>query len=187
MPMPPMGGRMPNYQRPKPPASIKDLPRYLKEVLGGFFKRFFYILKLVWNTGHWIPVLLAFVALFKGVTPVVGSLISQRILNGLQSVIQTGPQPESTFWTSGVLYLLIAFFIYRLLILVVNNVSNALNRIAGERWLWKLKIRLCTSLRKLILPLSTMLHFMKKWRMRSGKQDTDRCIFLRKLWVLSVL
>ena len=134
MAMPPMGGRMPpNYQRPKPPASIKDLPRYLKEVFGGFFKRFFYILKLVWNTGHWIPLLLAFVALFKGVTPVIGSLISQRILNGLQTVIQTGPQPESAFWSSGVLYLLIALIVYRLLILVVNNISSALNRIAGEK------------------------------------------------------
>lgn len=134
MAMSPMGGRMPpNYQRPKPPASIKDLPRYLKEVFGGFFKRFFYILKLVWNTGHWIPLLLAFVALFKGVTPVIGSLISQRILNGLQTVIQTGPQPESAFWSSGVLYLLIALIVYRLLILVVNNISSALNRIAGEK------------------------------------------------------
>ena len=84
MATPPMGGRMPpNYQRPKPPASTADVSRYLSELFGGFFKRFFYILKLVWNTGHWIPVLLTFVALFKGVTPVIGSVISQRILSGL--------------------------------------------------------------------------------------------------------
>lgn len=152
MPMPPMGGRMsPNYQRPKPPASLKDLPRYLKEVLGGFFKRFFYILKLVWNTGHWIPVLLAFVALFKGVTPVIGSLISQRILNGLQVVIQTGPQPESTFWSSSVLYLLIALIVYRLLILVVNNISSALNRIAGEKVVKEVKEQIMTKSKEIDL------------------------------------
>ena len=152
MPMPPMGGRMPpNYQRPKPPASIKELPRYLKEVFGGFFKRFFYILKLVWNTGHWIPLLLAFVALFKGVTPVIGSLISQHILNGLQEVIQAGPQPESAFWTSGVLYLLIALIVYRLLILVVNNVSNALNRIAGEKVVKEVKEQIMLKSREIDL------------------------------------
>ncbi len=140
MAMNPMGGRMPpNYQRPAPPASLQDLPRYLSQVFGGFFKRFFYILKLVWNTGHWIPVLLTFVALFKGVTPVVGSLISQRILNGLQEVIRLGSLPESDFWKSGILYLLIAFFVYRLLILVVNNISNALNRIAGEKVVMEVK------------------------------------------------
>ena len=136
----PMHGRMqPNYQRPAAPKSIKDLPRYLSELLGGFFKRFFYILKLVWNTGHWIPVLLTFVALFKGVTPVVGSLISRSILNGLQDVIAVGGLPESAFWSSSILYLLIALFAYRLLIQVVNNVSNALNRIAGEKVVMEVK------------------------------------------------
>ena len=152
MPMPPMGGRMPpNYQRPKPPKSLKDLPRYLKEVFGGFFKRFFYILKLVWNTGHWIPLLLAFVALFKGVTPVIGAKISQLILNDLQAVIQTGPQPESAFWTSSVLYLLIALIVYRLLILVVNNVSSALNRIAGEKVVKEVKSQIMSKSKEIDL------------------------------------
>ena len=36
----------PNYQRPTPPKSAHDVPRYLREVFGGFFKRFFYIIKL---------------------------------------------------------------------------------------------------------------------------------------------
>lgn len=152
MAMPPMGGRMPpNYQRPKPPKSVSDVPRYLKEVFGGFFKRFFYILKLVWNTGHWIPLLLSFVALFKGITPVIGSVISQRILNGLQGVIQAGTLPESAFWSSGILYLLIAYFVYRLLILVVNNVSSALNRIAGEKVVMEVKKQIMLKSRQIDL------------------------------------
>ena len=138
--MMPMGGRMrPNYQWPTPPKSVKDVPRYLSELLGGFFKRFFYILKLVWNTGRWIPILLCFVALFRGVTPVIGSLISRKILNGLQTVITDGGLPVSAFWESDILYLLIALFAYRLLIQVVNNVSSALNRIAGEKVVMEVK------------------------------------------------
>ncbi|MBE7001670.1 MAG: ABC transporter ATP-binding protein [Ruminococcaceae bacterium] len=138
--MMPMGGRpKSNYQRPVPPKSVKDVPRYLSELLGGFFRRFFYILKLVWNTGHWIPILLSFVALFRGVTPVIGSIISQNILNGLQDVIAQGGLPESAFWSSGILYLLIALFAYRLLILVVNNINQALNRIAGEKVVMEVK------------------------------------------------
>lgn len=127
------------YKRPTPPKSLKDLPRYLTEVFGGFFKRFFYIIKLVWKTGWWIPVILSFVALFKGVTPVIGSLISKNILNALQEVIKAGHLPESEFWKSGILYLLIALFAYRLLILVVNNISNAINRIAGEKVVMQVK------------------------------------------------
>lgn len=140
--MPPFGapGRLPHEQnRPKPPKNLRDVPRYLGELFGGFFKRFFYILKLVWNTGRWIPVLLSFVALFKGLTPVVGARLSQQILNSLQTAVLQGILPESGFWSSGILYLLIAYFIYRLLIQVVNNVSNALNRIAGEKVVMEVK------------------------------------------------
>ena len=135
-----MGGRLPpNSKRPEAPKSVKDVPRYLSEIFRGFFKRFFYILKLVWNTGCWIPILLCFVALFKGVSPVIGALISRKILNGLQLVIAKGGLPESSFWSSNILYLLIALFAYRLLIQVVNNVSSALNRIAGEKVVMEVK------------------------------------------------
>ena len=123
----------PGHRLPKAPNSVKDIPRYLSELFGGFFSRFFYIIKLVWRTGHWIPFLLCFVALFKGVTPVIGSIISKNILNALQDVIKAGFMPEQAFWTSGILYLLIALFVYRLLILIVNDISRALNRIASEK------------------------------------------------------
>ena len=130
-----MGGPPSAYQhkRVEKPKNLADVPRYLGELLGGFFTRFFYIVKLVWATGWWVLLALSFVALFKGITPVIGSLISKNILNALQDVIKAGYLPESEFWSSGILYLLIALFAYRLLILVVNNISNAMNRIAGEK------------------------------------------------------
>lgn len=129
------GGPRPSFgdaMKPRP-KNIKELPAFLIAQLGGFFHRFFYILKLVWKTGRWIPFLLFFVALFRGVSPVVGSLLSQGILNKLQGVIRLGGLPESAFVSSGILQLLIALFVYRLLILVINNISSALNRIAGEK------------------------------------------------------
>ncbi len=148
----PMGrGMPPTYQRPVPPKSVRDIPRYLAELFGGFFKRFFYIIKLVWKTGHWIPVLLSLIALFRGITPVLGSLISQRILNELQDVIKAGFLPENAFWSSGILYLLIALFAYRLLILVVNNVSSALNRIAGEKVVNEVKTQIMRKSKELDL------------------------------------
>ena len=39
-----------NYQKVTPPRSLKDIPRYVKELLGGFFYRLFYIFELVWKT-----------------------------------------------------------------------------------------------------------------------------------------
>ena len=166
-------GPMPmEHKRPEPPKSVKELPAYLKEVFGGFFKRFFYIIKLVWETGWWIPVILSFVALFKGVTPVIGSLISKNILNALQDVIKVGFLPESEFAASGILYLLIALFAYRLLILVVNNISSAINRIAGEKVVMQVKAKIMEKSKEVDLASFETLLSTRKWKMQTVKQAT---------------
>ena len=73
------------YDKVPPPRSVGDVPRFLKELLGGFFKRFFYIVGIVWQTGHWILFLMTFLALFNGLTPVIGALLSKEIINELQA------------------------------------------------------------------------------------------------------
>ncbi len=131
-----------NFDRVTPPRNIRDVGRYLKELLGGFFGRFAYIVSLVWQTGHWILFLLTFVAVFKGVTPVIGALISKSVLNELHSVIQTGALPASEFWSSPVFYLLIFLFVYRILLQIINHISNSLNRIAGEKVVKQVKMQI---------------------------------------------
>ena len=130
------------HKRVPLPTGIKDVPRYLTELLGGFFSRFAYIVKLVWQTGHWILFLLSFIALFKGVTPVIGALISQGILNELQKVIQLGALPEGEFWHSAVFRLLVFLCVYRILNQVVTDLSRALNRIAGEKVVKQVKTQI---------------------------------------------
>ncbi|MBQ3076806.1 MAG: ABC transporter ATP-binding protein [Clostridia bacterium] len=121
------------YDKVPGPKGVGDLPRYLKELLGGFVVRFAYVVKLVWQTGHWILFLLSFIALFRGVAPVVGALLSQGILNHLQEVIRLGGLPAESFWTSPVFSLLVLLFVYRILTQIVTDLSRALNRIAGEK------------------------------------------------------
>ena len=148
-----MGGFGPQYtyDRIPPPKSFPDVFRYLKELLGGFFTRFAYIVRLVWQTGPWILFLLCFIALFKGVTPIIGSLISKSILNELQEIIKLGALPADEFWHSPVLYLLIFLFVYRVLVRIINNVSQALNRIAGEKVVKQVKLQIMQKSKQLDL------------------------------------
>ncbi len=137
------GNRIPyEHEKVPPPKNFRDVFRYLKELLGGFFTRFFYVIVLVWKSGKWILFLLSFIALFKGVTPIFGSLISKNILNELQHIVRVGALPGADFWTSPVFYLLIFLFSYRLLLRIVNNISNALNRIAGEKVVQQVKLQI---------------------------------------------
>lgn len=129
-----VGPKMPyNHQKPPAPKSLREVPGYLKQLLGGFFIRFGYIMQLVWKTGRWIPFMLLLVAAIKGVVPVVTSVVSKNVLNALQTAVTGQNMPAEAFWTSGIPLLLLALVLYRVFLRVVNSISSALNRIAGEK------------------------------------------------------
>jgi ABC-type multidrug transport system fused ATPase/permease subunit len=123
--------RFPNDGIPKPTA-LREVPHYLKLVLGGFFKRLLYITRLVWETGPWILFFLIFMALFNGFMPVLGALISGRVLNELQAGF--GQSIDKTlFLASPIFIMLIVLFSYRIVNAVLDRIKSATTRIAGER------------------------------------------------------
>lgn len=139
----------PNYAKVQPPKNIKDVPRYLKELLSGFFSRFAYIIALVWKTGWWILFSMALIALLQGVTPVISSVISRNILNALQ--MSAFGQTKESFWGSEVFYLLVFFFVVQALIRVIGTVSSAINRIAGEKVVRQVKTQIMEKSREIDL------------------------------------
>ena len=141
IPMMPPPMRKNDVPRVPPPKNIKDVPRFLGELLGGFFSRLGYIFKLVWQTGPWILFVKSFIALFQGVMPIVGSLLSKEILNELQKIIAEQARDgvaegfarwANSFLGSTTMFLLIFLFTYRILNNVIGRVSTATTRIAGE-------------------------------------------------------
>ena len=134
--MPPMPPQY-EYERVAPPRGLRDLPRYLREICGGFFLRLFYIFGLVWKSGPVFLILMCFIALFNGVMPLAGALLSQQILNELQTVVTDTAAGktfrEAAFWGSMVFILLIWYFVYRILNKMMTRISHAVNRMAGER------------------------------------------------------
>ena len=128
------------YDHVDAPKSFSDVPRYLKELLGGFFSRLGYTFGMVWKTGPWILILMMLFAVLTGILPLVGSLISREILNELQTVItdraifvKEGLGYDAAFWSSAVLVLLIFFFAHKLLQNFINRINTAVTRIAGEK------------------------------------------------------
>ncbi len=119
------------------PKNIKEVPRYLKELLGGFFTRFGYIISLVWQTGPWILFLMSFIALFQGLTPVIGSIISKEIINELQVILQHG-----TVAYSKVFYLIVFFFVYKFTRQIVSTINRTVNRISGEKVVRQVKLQI---------------------------------------------
>ncbi len=126
-------GMMNHYEHTKvpKPTSLRDLPRFLRELLGGFFKRILYIFRLVWAAAPWILFLMSFMSLFNGIMPLVGSYLSKDIINGLQMALEArlgGAVPDFRL----VMMTLIWYFTYRIVHEIVTRVNMAISRISGE-------------------------------------------------------
>lgn len=148
--MPPGGwGFGPNYKKVEPPKNIGDVPRYLRELLSGFFSRFGYIIALVWKTGSWILFAMALIALLQGITPVISSLVSRNIINALQ--MSALGQSQGSFWSSEIFYFMVLFFVIQALGRVLGTISGAVNRIAGEKVVRQVKTQIMEKSREIDL------------------------------------
>ena len=152
------------YKKVEPPKSIKDVPRYIKEVLGGFFYRLFYIFSLVWHTGPWILFVMLFIAIITGIMPVLGSIISKEILNEMQAIITdgTGRSILDNFWASSVMFLLIFLFVYRILNRVVGSLESAVTHIAGEKVVSYIRLQIMRKSEEIDLAAYDMPEFYEK-------------------------
>ena len=63
------------------PKNAVEIPRYLKQVLGSFFSRLTYIIQLVWEAKKSLLVMMVFMAIFNGISPVIEAYISANLLN----------------------------------------------------------------------------------------------------------
>ena len=152
------------YEELSPPKNLFDVPHYLSKLLGGFFYRLFYIFKLVWKTGPWILFIMTFIAMFEGIMPVIGSLISKNILNNLQLNYQAATQGEipTEFISSAAFHLLIILFSYRILNRIVSRISNATTRIAGEKVVRHVKLEIMNKAKTLDLASFDIPDFYEK-------------------------
>lgn len=127
MTQPPPDRRVNDQYRIPAPKHIKEVPKYVKDVLSAFFKRLGYIVKLVWEASPAIVFVMSFMALFDGIMPVVGTYITGQLINKLSSAY-TGQ--VTGFYV--ITWLLVAQFSYLLLNSVIRRIDGIVVRISGE-------------------------------------------------------
>ncbi len=159
----------PYKNKPQLPQGIKDLPRYLKAVIGGFFSRLAYIVRMVWKTGPWILVMMVLIAIFSGIMPIIGSLLSKEILNELQNIISkqvaaqvSGFSFAAVFWGSMVMFLLIFYFLYRILNQIITRLNTAVTRIAGEKVVRYVRVQIMEKTKTLDMASFDLPEFYEK-------------------------
>lgn len=139
MPPPPPNSKVNDQYRVEPPKSLREVPKYLKRVVGDTSTRMFYIVKLVWEANRGIMFMMAFMTLFNGIMPVTGSLISKEILNNLAKAYGN---ELTNFHIIAVL--LIAQFVYLLFNDAMTRIYSTVLHISGELVASHIKIKLMT-------------------------------------------
>ena len=162
MPGPPPGARQFQYEQIAPPKGIKDVPRYVKEWVSGFFGRMLYIFKLVWRTGPWILFVMLLIALLEGLLPVVGAKISQYILNALQVNYNLFDGGLAEFAGGTVFLLLVLFFGYQIFNSMLTIINRTVTRIAGEMVVRTVKLEIMHKAKELDLASYDLPAFYEK-------------------------
>ena len=140
------------FQKIPTPKKIKDVPGYVKVILSGFFGRLGYTFALVWKADPLILFTMLFISVFDGVMAPVGTLISARVISEMQIVIEQrakGSAGTGSFWASAILMMLIVLFAYRIIKRVVDRISAAIIRIAGEKVTKQVKIQIMQKARSI--------------------------------------
>ncbi len=157
---PPTGVKSPYdaYKIPKP-KNIREVPHYLKELIGGFLFRLFYIFKLVWDTRPWILFIMLFMAVFNGVMPVIGAKIGQGLLNALATAF-AAHDFDAQF--PQVMGFLIAQFGFIFINSFVGNINGILSSIYGELVVNNIKIKIMNKAKEIDMKSFDQPEFYEK-------------------------
>ena len=137
------------WKEPKP-KNLKEVPRYIKDVVTNFFSRLLYILKLVWETKHWILISMVIFAILDGVLPVASAYITASLLNSLADAY-TASQTGATFAFSSIVLLLVIQFVYLFVRSIVGNIKNTVTRISSELVTNHIKLKIMNKSREVDL------------------------------------
>ncbi|MBR5474789.1 MAG: ABC transporter ATP-binding protein, partial [Lachnospiraceae bacterium] len=175
-----MGGPPPGFGRPgdatdklrvPKPNSLREVPEYLRKLLGGFFSRLFYIFRLVWDAKPWILFAMIFMAVFNGVRPVIDAKIASLLLTSLGDAAVALINGTEYAFSHIMQYLLIQFgFIF--LANILTQTYNMILRIAGELVTNHIKMKMLYKARTIDLASFDQPEFYEKMENASREAGT---------------
>lgn len=154
-PPPPSDAGLPKEPLPR---SVREVPGFLRRLLGNFFRRLFYTIGLVWETRRWILLSMLALSLLNGVLPVVGAYLSAQLLN-LLAEAYVSPETVAFAW---ILELLAAQFVYLFLRSVTGTVQTMVSRMAGELVVNHIRVKIMQKAREIDLSSFDLPDFYTK-------------------------
>ncbi|MBQ9120875.1 MAG: ABC transporter ATP-binding protein [Clostridia bacterium] len=153
------------------PKKISEIPGYIKRVSKSFFSRLGYIIRLVWEAKRSLLILMIFMALFNGISPVISAYISANLLNRVAEALTL----DSPVFESVVAILLPAMLLqfgYMFFVSLVNNVSNMITRISSEVVTNHVKCKIMNKAKEIDVASFDMPEFYEKFENANREAGT---------------
>lgn len=149
------------------PKHIKEVPSYLGKVLKGFFSRYAYIFKLVWETSPLILFVMSFASIFNGIFPVLGAYITAQLLESIATAynvsqgLLVGVTSEKAL--EGIIFWIVLEFIYLVTKNILNTIYQAIITVSGERVSNHIKVKIITKSKDIDVAQFDLPEFYEKF------------------------
>ena len=165
------------------PKNIKEVPKYVGKLIKGFFSRYAYIFKLVWEASPLTMFVMSFTAILTGLFPVLGAFITKKIIDAItlafnfSSGLQVSQTSEVILQTI-VFWIVIEFF-YLIGSSVSNTIYSAIVSLSGEKVSNHIKCKIITKAKTIDIAQFDLPEFYQKF------ENASREASFRPIQILS--
>lgn len=182
---PPPPRRDQNDGIPKP-KSFKEVFPYIFKVIKGFFSRYFYIFRLVWEASPLILIVMMLATIFNGAFPVIGAKIASELINEIVDAYNNAgnlTQAGASMWEiiqivfrdTHIDDIIIVELIYLIVKSIINNGYNAFVSISGEKVANHIKVKIITKAKTIDIAQFDRPEFYEKFE-NASREATFRPI-----------
>ena len=149
----------------------------------GFFSRYLYIFKLVWETSPFILFVMTFTSIFDGLFPVFGAYVTAQLLGAVASAYNvsqgliTSISSEEALRT--IIFWVVLEFGYLILKNLINTAYNTIISISGEKVSNHIKVKIITKAKSIDVAQFDLPEFYEKF------ENASREASFRPIQILS--
>lgn len=153
------------------------------KAIKGFFSRYFYIFKLVWETSPFILFIMSFTSIFNGLFPVFGAYVTAQLLGAVASAYNvsqgliTSISSEEALRT--IIFWVVLEFGYLILKNLINTAYNTIISISGEKVSNHIKVKIITKAKSIDVAQFDLPEFYEKF------ENASREASFRPIQILS--
>ena len=149
----------------------------------GFFSRYIYIFKLVWETSPFILFVMSFTSIFNGLFPIFGAYVTAQLLGSVASAYNvsqgliTSISPDEALRT--LVFWVVLEFGYLFFKNIINTAYNAIISISGEKVSNHIKVKIITKAKSIDVSQFDLPEFYEKF------ENASREASFRPIQILS--